>query len=177
MILVMKKNILLLFLAVLSVCNLFAADLEVKDQHYRRISLCSMLVKHSEDKFAKEIEEQFLVIPISEQYNDHNLSVRVVSVDKKGKYTPNIHNFVEANEIASRLVAKWFNRNILTGECDVDLVKERGLYDASAFDIELSKRSQRGMAMLADAGEDLIGRTYLLVNEIVFQFPFQILHC
>ena len=168
MILVMKKNILLLFLAVLSVCNLFAADLEVKDQHYRRISLCSMLVKHSEDKFAKEIEEHFLVIPISEQYNDHNLSVRVVSVDKKGKYTPNIHNFVEANEIASRLVAKWFNRNILTGECDVDLVKERGLYDASAFDIELSKRSQRGMAMLADAGEDLIGRTYLLVNEIVY---------
>ena len=127
-----------------------------------------MLVKHSEDKFAKEIEEQFLVIPISEQYNDHNLSVRVVSVDKKGKYTPNIHNFVEANEIASHLVAKWFNRNILTGECNVDLVKERGLYDASAFDIELSKRSQRGMAMLADAGEDLIGRTYLLVNEIVY---------
>lgn len=48
----------------------------------------------------------------------------------------------------------------------MELVKERGLYNASEFDKELAKRSKRGIAMLQDAGEDLIGNTYLLVNEV-----------
>ena len=165
----MKRKIFTLLLALIVALPALAKK-EITDieHNYRRISLCSMLVRHSEDKFANEIEEQFLEIPISEQYNDHNLSVRVVEVKSKGKYTPDISTFIDRNNVASRLVGKWFDRNILTGECSLDLIKERGLYDASAFDIEMAKRSARGMAMLQDAGEDLIGRTYLLVNEITY---------
>lgn len=138
------------------------------ENRYRRSSLCSILVKHSEDQFADEIEDQFLNIPIPAQFNDHNLSVRVVSVDKKGKYQPAITKFVERNNIGSRLVAKWFDRNILTGECSMNLVKSRGLYDASELDKELAARSVRGISMLEDAGEELIGNTYLLVNEVTY---------
>ena len=138
------------------------------EQRYRRSSLCSILVKHTEDKFAKEIEEQFLNIPIDDKYNEHNLSVRVVSVSSKGDYQRDINNFVESNNIGSRILARWFNRNRFNGECDMELVKERGLYDASAFDHELASRSARGLGMLQDAGEDLIGKTYLIVNEITY---------
>lgn len=138
------------------------------EQRYRRSSLCSILVKHTEDKFAKEIEEQFLNIPIDDKYNEHNLSVRVVSVSSKGDYQRDINNFVESNNIGSRILARWFNRNRFSGECDMELVKERGLYDASAFDHELASRSARGLGMLQDAGEDLIGKTYLIVNEITY---------
>ena len=81
------------------------------EQRYRRSSLCSILVKHTEDKFAKEIEEQFLNIPIDDKYNEHNLSVRVVSVSSKGDYQRDINNFVESNNIGSRILARWFNRN------------------------------------------------------------------
>lgn len=165
----MKRNIITLLLALAVVFPTLAKkEITNIEQNYRRISLCSMLVRHSEDKFADEIEEQFLEIPISEQYNDHNLSVRVVDVKRKSNYTSDITGFIKRNNVASRLVGKWFDRNILTGECTLDLIKERGLYDASAFDIEMAKRSARGMAMLQDAGEDLIGRTYLLVNEITY---------
>lgn len=165
----MKRNIITLLLALAVVFPTLAKkEITNIEQNYRRISLCSMLVRHSEDKFADEIEEQFLEIPISEQYNDHNLSVRVVDVKRKSNYTSDISLFISKNNVASRLVGKWFDRNILTGECTLDLIKERGLYDASAFDIEMAKRSARGMAMLQDAGEDLIGRTYLLVNEITY---------
>lgn len=165
----MKRNIITLLLALAVVFPTLAKkEITNIEQNYRRISLCSMLVRHSEDKFANEIEEQFLEIPISEQYNDHNLSVRVVNVERKSNYTSDITGFIKRNNVASRLVGKWFDRNILTGECTLDLIKERGLYDASAFDIEMAKRSARGMAMLQDAGEDLIGRTYLLVNEITY---------
>lgn len=139
-----------------------------KENRYRRLSLCNILVKHDNEKFADEIEQQFLNIPVSEQYNDHNLSVRVVNVDDKLKGDDEITTFVRRNNMGSRLVGKWFNRNMLTGRCDMDLVKSRGLYDASAFDHELASRSARGMAMLEDAGEDLIGNTYLLMHEITY---------
>lgn len=139
-----------------------------KENRYRRLSLCNILVKHDNEKFADEIEGQFLKIPVSEQYNDHNLSVRVVNVDEKLKGDADITAFVRRNDLGSRLVGKWFNRNMLTGKCDMDLVKARGLYDASAFDHELASRSPRGIAMLEDAGEDLIGNTYLLMHEITY---------
>lgn len=144
------------------------AKTEVSSTVYRRPSIYSILVKHSEQKFHKEIEEQFVNIPVPDKYNDHDLSVKVVSVGEKGKYTDDIQNFVKRNQIASRLVARWFNRDITTGECDMTLIKKRGFEDASGFDRELASRSQRGKAMLEDAGQELIGHTYLLVNEVSY---------
>lgn len=90
-----------------------AGDVETR---YRRSSMCSMLLKHTSDKYADEIEEQFMKIPVSDKYNDHNLSVRVITIeDKKGlKTEDDITAFVERNDIGSRLVGKWFNRNIST---------------------------------------------------------------
>ena len=129
-----------------------AKDLEKDDIEYRRSSLYSLLVTHTEQKFSPEITEEYLKLPVPDKYNDMNLS--------------RIADFLEREQVASRLVAKWFNRDILTGRCDMDLVKERGLYDASEFDKELAARSARGTAMLEDAGEDLIGNTFVLVNEI-----------
>lgn len=157
---------ILALLAFSTICS-FAET--ANDARYRRISLCNILVKHDKEKYADEIEEQFLNIPVSEQYNDHNLSVRVVNTeDKKLKDETEITNFINRNQLGSRLVGKWFNRNLLTGECDMELVKSRGLYDASAFDYEMAARSARGKAMLEDAGEDLIGNTYLLMHEITY---------
>jgi hypothetical protein len=48
----------------------------------------------------------------------------------------------------------------------MELVKERGLYNASEFDRQLALRSERGIGMLQDAGEQLIGNTFVLVNDI-----------
>ena len=48
------------------------------------------------------------------------------------------------------------------------LIQERGNYDASQADINIADQSSRGRAMLADAGEELIGKTFLLVNDITF---------
>ncbi len=149
------------------IANTFSAIANDTDvNRYRRSSICSILVKHDEQKFADEIEKQFSHIPIPERFNDHNLSVRVINAGNKKIDGTSLDAFVNNNMIASRLVAKWFDRNILTGECTLDTVKARGLYDASAFERELSLRSTRGLAMLEDAGEDLIRNTFLLLNEV-----------
>lgn len=164
----MKKFILTLSVLVFSAVTIGAKDLEVTELKYSRNSLYSILVSHTDQKFASEIQSQFLAIPTPEQYNNHDLSVKVVSVNNNGKYTDAITRFVNQNQIGSRLIAKWFDRNILTGECSMNLIKERGIYNASELDKELAKRSTRGIAMLEDAGEELIGKTFLLVNEIKY---------
>lgn len=139
---------------------------------YRRSSVYSVLVNHTDQQFAAEIKEAFLQIPVPDKFNDHNLSVKVLNMDKKlagagsQKENPMITEFLQNNKVASRLVARWFNRDYYTGMCDMELVKERGLYNATEFDKQLASRSSRGVAMLQDAGEELIGNTYVLVNDI-----------
>ncbi len=139
---------------------------------YRRSSIYSVLVNHTDQQFASEIKEAFLQIPVPDKFNDHNLSVKVLNMDKKlsgagsQKENPVITEFLQNNKVASRLVGRWFNRDYFTGQCDMELVKERGLYNATEFDKQLATRSARGMAMLQDAGEDLIGNTFVLVNDI-----------
>lgn len=139
---------------------------------YRRNSLYSIMVNHTDQKFANEIKNAFLDIEVSDKFNDHDLSVKVVNLNTKLKKDASdeenqmITDFLNTNNVGSRLVGRWFNRNTKTGECDVELVKARGLYNASEFEKAMAARSQRAQALLEDAGENLIGNTFVLVNDI-----------
>lgn len=165
----MKTRYILLSLALaLSVTS----NAQAPESNYRRSSIYSLLVNHTEQKFANEIREAFMQIPVPDKFNDHNLSVKVLNMDKKlagankERENPVITQFLDDNRVASRLVGRWFNRDYFTGQCDMELVKERGLYNATEFDKQLAARSARGMAMLQDAGEELIGNTFVIVNDI-----------
>lgn len=104
---------------------------------YRRSSLYSIMVNHTDQKFADEIRTAFIAMPVPDKFNDHDLSVKVINLEKKlnGAKSDDeneaITSFLTDNQVASRLVAKWFNRDFFTGECNMELVKERGLYNAS----------------------------------------------
>lgn len=159
-------NVILYTLAALSIAvPAQAAKNDSINTDYRRSSLCSFLISRTDQKLYGEIQDVYLDIPTPDQYNNHDLSIRILNVDKKGSYATDIDSWLTNNYVASRLVGRWFDRNILTGECDLDLVKSRGLYDATAFDKELAARSARGLAQLEDAGEELIGNTFVLVHE------------
>lgn len=159
-------------ISIVLVASVLKASAQEPISDYRRSSLYSILVNHTEQQFANEIKEAFLQIPVPDKFNDHNLSVKVLNMDKKlsgansDKENTDITEFLQNNKIASRLVGRWFNRDFYTGECNMELVKERGLYNADEFDKQLAMRSARGVAMLQDAGEELIGNTFVLVNDI-----------
>ena len=51
----------------------------------------------------------------------------------------------------------------------MELIKQRGFYNANVGDRQVARASIRGKAMLEDAGENLIKNTYLLVNDISYQ--------
>lgn len=170
----MKKKIIYSLFAVVLVSTQtsMAEEANESGMDYRRNSLYSLMVNHTDQKYSNEIKNAFLDIETSDKFNDHDLSVKVVNINKKIKDSNSdeesqmITDFLNTNNVGSRLVARWFNRNTKTGECNVELVKERGLYNASEFDRAMAARSQRAQALLEDAGENLIGNTFVLVNDI-----------
>lgn len=99
--------------------------------NYRRSSLCQFMVSRTDQNMYDRIQSQYMEIPTPNQYYDHNLSIRMVNVDKKGKYEADIDKWLVDNNIASRLVAKWYDRDVLTGEFSTEMIKERGTLQSS----------------------------------------------
>lgn len=176
----MKKSIIIsIACVVFSAIFAQAKTKELEDNTYRRSSLYSVLVSHTDKKFNTEIENCFMQIPIPDTYNDHDLSVKIVNLEgkiekektskkKEPKGPEQITNFLENNQIASRLVGKWFMRDYNTGECSMDLIGERGIYAANEIEKAKAAANLKGEALLADAGEDLIQNTFVLVNDITY---------
>jgi hypothetical protein len=165
MISMMKKQIIAIIL-LLFVLNSYSQN-EVAD--YKRSSLYSMLISHPSQTFSEDIQNVFSTIPIPDKFDDHSLSVKIVSsTTKKQEEVSVVDVFIENNAIARRMVGKWFDRDPETGLFDMNLIALRGNYDATYFDVDLAKRTIRGTAQLADAGEELIGNTFLLVNDIKY---------
>jgi len=166
---IMKELKILLSVFVLFTSSVYAQETEMD---YRRSSVYSILINHTEQQFAEEIKNAFMQIPVPDKFNDHNLSVKVLNMDaklkdaSKNRENSHITEFLENNLVASRLVARWFNRDFYTGQCNMELIQERGLYNASEFDRQLASQTALGEAMLKDAGKELIGNTYVLVNDI-----------
>ena len=160
----MKRIIILLSILLFSVTAV--AQRREVDENYRRSSLYSIMVSHDGEKYHEEIETVFQEIPIPDKFDDHDLGIKIIASSAKKVNEKEVTSFLERNNVARHMVARWFNRNPETGECDMDLIVNRGLYDATFFDVELAKMSQRGIGMLADAGEELIGNTFVIVNDI-----------
>lgn len=138
--------------------------------YYERSSLHSMMIVHKNQKFSDAVEQVFKSAPFPERFNDHNLGVKsVVFAETSTDLSSHIAQFCDEVNIGQKMVAKWFNRNKSTGTFNMELVRERGFYNASQTDINLARANLRGLALLEDAGENLISNTYLLVNDIIYQ--------
>lgn len=135
---------------------------------YHRSSIYTMLAERPELKFANEIRTEFYKIPLPNKYNDHNLSIRTFSLMPDEKANEVVDNFMEKENVGRHIVARWFDRNKATGAFDIALLQSRGCYDASYSAMNMAQVSMRGASILADAGEDLIGKTFVVVNDIEY---------
>lgn len=153
---------------------------------YRRGSICSFMIGHRNLSFAQEIEKAFDEMPVPNRYNDHGLGKKVfytgenklkmkgldehrgfrVNSESDKKEMNDYDFFLQKHYIASRLVAKWFMRKKDSGICSMSLIQNRGYENASALERRIAERSVRKEALLQDAGEELIGSTFVLINDI-----------
>ena len=78
-----------------------------------------------------------------------------------------INKYFNDAKVANQMVAKWFDRQE-DGSFDMNLIGARGSYDASEMQANIAKGSARGTASLADAGEELIKNTFVVVSRMNF---------
>ena len=153
---------------------LLAIDLQAQnlsEAKYQRGSVIHIMIEHPMYMFNDEIASAFKRIPLSERFNNHNLGVKVVKfatqefTDQQGY----ISSFTKQTKLGNRAIAKWFNWDKGTGKFNMELIKERGLYNANTLDRLIASRSMRGNAILQDMGENLIPNTYLLMSDICYK--------
>ena len=160
----MKKNTLSLIVIVVATFSITAQTAIAPNVKYRRSSLYTLMLDDPSRPYANVIKASFEKGPIPEKFNDHNLGSRTIPAANVKDETENITTFLDANNVARDIVAKWFNRSE-KGGFNMDLIAKRGSYDAGALDIAKAKASERGLTALADAGEELIKNTFVLVND------------
>lgn len=143
-----------------------------KKFEYHRSSLYSFVIVDPRTLFADDIAAVFKQTPLSDKFNDHNLTRKVIDSryclwGKKSKeLDSSMKRFVNDFKLGNKMIEKWFNMDKTTGNSNMKLVAERGFYDASALDVKLADLTVRGRKMLEDAGEDLIGQTFVVANYI-----------
>ena len=86
-----------------------------EEGEYRRISIYSICISHDQAKYTSEISDVFVSMPTPDKYNNHDLNIKLVSSMDKKESEADISKFLEANNVARRMVALWFNRDPLTG--------------------------------------------------------------
>ncbi len=86
-----------------------------------------------------------------------------------------LEKILNQQEIAKMMVAKWFgleidpdNFDINTAHFSMNLIQQRGQYNASELDVNKAIQTARGLATLSDAGEELIGNTFVLISDITY---------
>lgn len=147
--------------------KLTSQKVEAGEVKYRRSSLYTLMIHDPYREHAGVIKDGFGNYKMSGKFNDHNIGPYLIS--HKANVDPQIRisNYLRENNVARELVAKWFGRNE-SGCFNIDLVAERGDYDANAIDISTAKNSERGMSLIYDAGEELIGKTFVVVTDYKF---------
>lgn len=182
----------ILFLLLTTVCSAVAQrKTAVEDVKYRRSSLYTILMESADYPMKSEVENTFVLAPFPDKYNMHVVGPKtfnpldyggelgIVQPDLKKKRGLNagaagneedrqtIERFLETEAIARKMVAMWFNRDS-NGVFSMDLIGERGFYNASEMESRIAEGSARGLASLADAGEELIKNSFVVVQKLSF---------
>lgn len=171
----MKRTTLLVLFACLAG---FAAAQDIKSTTgYHRSTLFVLPVVHMQDSFATEILYAAEHMPFPDRYNDMNKGgqAAVVKLDDHSDYRSvkdtarhTIYDGALANtNIARQIVQYWFNGDPEKG-FNTDRLVAEGMYDASELRKELAQGTMAGVVNLADAGDELIGKSFVLVNEISY---------
>ncbi len=134
---------------------------------YRRSSLYTIMLDDNRRERYRVIKDAFGNAVLSEKFNDHNVGAYLIpahGMSGEKDQTKLIEEYLNNKGVARDLVAKWFNRDA-NGNFNMDLIAERGQYNASEIDVKVAQSSVRGKAMLADAGRELIGNTFVIVYD------------
>ncbi len=172
------KNLLVLF----SLCAMITVKAQNTDNvkkrgpedSYTRSSLSYLLLDFANDKYADNLRKSIAKAVIPQKFDNNNITTKYINapyshggynrttpaieMQRKRKITEALKN----NKYASKIMRYWWQVKD-DGSYSTDLIKKRGLYNATDMDVNVVDASKVGRARLADAGLNLIGKSYVLV--------------
>lgn len=166
--------LLIIFISTIAVSAQKNSNEKMADVKYRRSSLHTILIESDKFPYKDAVINAYNNAPFPDKYNNHNIGEKSFDPNRYGTPTSDtagykgiIDSYLKQNKIANKIVAKWFNRQD-DGTFSMNLIGERGSYNASEMDVKIAKNSARGVALLADAGEELISNTFVVVSRLYF---------
>lgn len=192
----MKK--ILCIVALCSTMVLQAQEAEKKTfTPYYRNALTNMMVYHPEDEFGYDVYTIFRDLPANDKYDEHDVELHVIdnslvtnvrkkasgfhrqtyggslvlTAEEKKANADALLELLNDAEIGKRIVARWFN---LTGETlqeahfDINNIVARNDNNASIQEIEQTRQTIEGTALLQDMSDELINHSFVLVSDMTY---------
>lgn len=173
----MKKTMLTPLIAVIifiTAAGILCPDLNAQDAEsslqaeYSRPSLTFFITSYAGDPQSSKTLNSAGKISLSEKSFQHNLST--IEIPQPAGFKNKtfaekktiLKHYLDDNRIGNKMIAKWFNRQ-QNGMFNLDLVFERGMYDATDQDVLMSSAAKRGEALMKDAGQNLVNKSYVLI--------------
>ena len=145
-------------------------DIETKSVNVNSIELNDEDLKAA--GFLKDTLSAFEIVKASLvgkplRYFDGDSSLAYALPNEKQEIQIKIDKVIAENKIAHQIVAEWFSLSD-AGTMDVDLIQERGFYDATELEAGIAEGQNNGSASLADAGEELIKNSFVTFTNLNF---------
>ncbi|MCQ2375210.1 MAG: hypothetical protein MJ069_04835 [Salinivirgaceae bacterium] len=127
---------------------------------YNRNSL-TVLFLDGTPHYSNDVRVNAERIVIPDKFDDNLLSQRILRLGSNSKISDALYR----DNIANSILAKWFSRDD-KGNFSMDLIHNRGLYNATDEHIIQAKNSKLGLDLVKDAGEALIAHSYIMVIKL-----------
>ncbi len=125
---------------------------------YNRNAL-TVIVLDNNNKFISDLKQASSGIVIPGKFDDNLLTTRYISSQTSSKA---VESALKDNHIPNEIIAKWFSRTD-DGKMSMNVIYDRGLYNATDDEIKQASGSKLGLAKVKDAGEILLNHSYILV--------------
>lgn len=88
-------------------------------------------------------------------------------IEDAEKTRPKIERALKEKKVAQQMVKRWFSSEDGSKFWDMGTVHQRGFYNATESEAAAAKHFARGMAKLADAGEELLNNSFVTVTDLL----------
>lgn len=148
--------------------------------HYDRLALTYMLLDFGTGNYYNLLKQSFKQVKVDDKFDDNTIKQPLLPSPVKREETVNsfafnprtpdnvsnkIKDALVQNHSANAVIAKWFSRKD-DGSFGVELLQQRGLYNATDADVVAANASKLGIAKLMDAGEELLNNSFIIVVDV-----------
>ncbi len=136
---------------------------------YSRNSVSYVLLEFPDNRFNDYLKKAVYKAGVPSKFDYNDIKEKVYRAPYYHTEQPNLKKNAEAvrrslsaEKYANKIVKFWWNIDD-EGNYSTDIIQKRGFYNATDWDVEKADAEKRGRAALADAGEKLIAKSYVLV--------------